>query len=426
MLDISTPAIQKRFSPDVTERHYKIVIVGGGIGGLTTALALAHEGHRVTVLEQHADIADVGAGIQLSPNATRCLFALGVEDALRSISHIPSHMVWLDGGTDCVIDTFSMSDDRFERYQTPYVQVFRPDLISLLNSECEQNDLIELQRGIKVAIVSPTEHQVNVTTSKGMLEADLCVGADGLNSTVRRSSNIGISSRTFAGYAYRVVIPISKLGQSFDRTATMLWLHSNFHVVAYVVGTEPVMNCVFVVESPQTKMPDDVHRQTSSRNELVDALTTPSQQIQSLLEHIPYGNLYRWPLYQFPPQRVSQRNVGNGRIVLVGDAWHTTLPFAGQGAALTIEDAIALGRHLRDWQKRSPGNQDQRSPGDHIARFESERIPRIHQVQAISARNRWVYHLKSPLLRRLRAFVAQFAFGYTTQRLFSYEEINNN
>ena len=389
-----------------------VVIVGGGIGGLTSALALADVGIESIVLERHESATDVGAGIQLSPNATRVLFQLGLQEALTALSESPSSMAWLDGETDKLLAQFPVSTYVNEKFDTPYLQVYRPDLIRILESKCENESRIDLRHATPVEELRQSNRAIILRTTSDYITADLCIAADGTNSTIRKYVVDSIEARLFAGFAYRAVIPLDQLDERFSRGVTRLWLNSAYHVVTYAVGEEPILNCVFVTESDDPSGTEDLHRQRATCNSLIDAITTQGPSLTYLLDHVREETLYRWPLFQFAPVRSSQDHP----IALIGDAWHTTLPFAGQGAALAIEDAAALATCLSGVRSGSLNAQ--------LERFEELRISRIRQVQAISARNRMVYHLKNPMLKLFRSWAAHAAYRKTTRRLFSYRGID--
>lgn len=393
-----------------------VAIVGGGIGGLTCALALADCGIQSVVFEQYAGDTDTGAGIQLSPNATRVLFRLGLENELVALSNTPSTMLWRDGNTDRPLAQFPLLEYVNTTYDAPFLQIFRPDLMRVLEARCHDSSLIDLRKGTTVEGYRRDAKEATLETSSGDFHTKLCIGADGTNSTIRKFTNSLVGRRAFGGHAYRTVIPLTQVDEIYSRNDTTLWLDSSFHVVTYAVGEEPFLNCVFVVESNLSDAREDFHRQKSSLHTLRSALREPSPLLKMLLERVPDETLYRWPLYQFPP--MPTRSDRTHPVVLVGDAWHTTFPFAGQGAALAIEDAIALAMCLSDV---SSGSQ-----ADRLARYENKRISRIRQVQAISARNRKVYHVKNAFLKSSRSWVAQYAYRSTTKKLFSYEGIDHN
>ncbi|MCY4095861.1 MAG: FAD-dependent monooxygenase [Gammaproteobacteria bacterium] len=393
-----------------------VAIAGGGIGGLTTALALADVGIESIVLERYAEGPDVGAGIQLSPNATRILHRLGFESDLATIGRTPSTMLWLDGETDRCLARLPIREYVKAKYDAPYLQIYRPELMRLLESKCLENNQIDLRKDTSVEDLQLNSNEATLKTSRGEVHADLCIGADGTNSTIRKYTNDSLNERIYAGYAYRTVIPLAQLDENHTLDETTLWLNAAFHVVTYTVGEDSVLNCVFVVESERSATFEDLHRQRSSRSELTNALPNPSPLVKTLLDRVQDEELYRWPLYQFPP--IPVRRDPYHPVVLIGDAWHTTLPFAGQGAALSIEDASTLAECL----SVSGSN----SLVDRLTHYENERISRVRRVQSISARNRMVYHAKNPIFKLLRSWVAQIAYRRTTGQLFLYEGTSHN
>ena len=393
-----------------------VAIVGGGIGGLTSALALADVGIESIVLERYEDSNDVGAGIQLSPNATRVLFQLKLKNDLTALSRTPSSMEWIDGQTDKLLAHFPISNYVNETFDAPYLQIYRPDLMRILAAKCGNETRIQFRTGVSVEELRLDVNGINLGTSSGDIRANLCVGADGTDSTIRKYANDSFEKRLFAGFAYRAVIPFDQLDERYSLGVTRLWLNPAYHVVTYTVGEEPVLNCVFVIESDDLAAAGDMHRQSATRSSLTEAISDPSPLLSFLLERIPEDTLYRWPLYQFPS--VPVRSEPAHPIVLVGDAWHTTLPFAGQGAALAIEDAAALATCLSDVKSSSLDTA--------LSRYEEFRISRVRKVQKISARNRRVYHLKNPILKLFRSWGAQAAYRRTTQQLFGYRGIKNN
>lgn len=393
-----------------------VAIVGGGIGGLTSALALADVGITSIVLERHVGSNDVGAGIQLSPNATRILFQLGLKKDLTTLSRSPSSMEWLDGITDKPLARFPIAEFINETFGAPYLQIYRPDLMRVLQAKCGDEPRIELRSGASVEKLKFDADGIILGTESGDVHSDLCIGADGTNSTIRKYANDSIEKRLFGGFAYRAVIPLDQLDERYPPAMTRLWLTSAYHVVTYTVGEKPLLNCVFVVESNDSAASEDLHRQRTTRQSLTEAISTPSPLLRFLLERVPEETLFRWPLYQFPPVRVH--SALEHPVALVGDAWHTTLPFAGQGAALAIEDASALATCLSDSTPSSLVTP--------LTRYEESRISRIRQVQAISARNRIVYHLENPILRLFRSWGANAAYRRTARQLFSYKGIQSN
>lgn len=325
-------------------------------------------------------------------------------------------MEWLDGETDKLLAQFPISSYVDETFDAPYLQIYRPDLMRVLTSKCENETRIEFRTGVSVEKLRLDVRGIILDTSSGDIRTDVCVGADGTNSTIRKYTHDSFEKRLFGGFAYRAVIPLDQLDERYSLDVTRLWLNPAYHVVTYTVGEEPVLNCVFVVESRDLASSGDMHRQRAVRSFLTEAIVDPSPLLRFLLERVPEETLYRWPLYQFPA--VPVRSNAEHPIALVGDAWHTTLPFAGQGAALALEDAYALAKCVSDVRSGSIVTR--------LTRYEESRISRIRQVQNISARNRMVYHLKNPMLKLLRSWSAHAAYRRTTRQLFSYKGIDLN
>ncbi len=395
----------------MTNSPQSAVIVGGGISGLTSALALAREGIDCNVIEKYERRFDVGAGIQLTPNATGCLYQLGLEMDLAFFARIPQVMEWLDGETDQLLAQFQLGDAICKRYGTPLLQISRSDLIKILEAACKQSKHVEVNQGITTERLNLTPEIVEVITTSGSMSTNLCIGADGTNSMVRSYANCTLPSHHVAGCAYRATIPFTQLRERDTRSATRVWLHEKFHVVTYPVGVTPVLNCVFVIDTNDHDNKNDLHRQKASRHELRQALAEGSPNLRELIDLVDETSLYRWPLYQFSPIRVRQAT--RYPIALVGDAWHTTLPFAAQGAALAIEDAVEIAKCLRLPQSTSVNQK--------LTLYEKRRIPRIRRVQSISSRNRTLYHLQNELLRRIRNWGAQIGFEWVSRQLFSYQ-----
>ena len=400
----------------MTDYIRTIAIVGGGIGGLTSALALAKVGFECVVLERQASGAHVGAGIQLTPNATRVLFGLGLELDLSVIATQPQAMHWLDGSNDDLLSQFPLGAKVENQYGAPYLQLHRSDLIHVLATACRESNNIELVNGTLVERIDVSSSQVRISSHAGIFRADVCIGADGTNSTVRRYAQENIRNRKFTGCAYRALIPLEHLNQHFAEPVIRVWLHPRFHVVTYPIGVKPRLNCVVVVDGEHEHNHNDLHRQKASLSELRKSLETFSPRLQALLAFVDDDSLFKWPLYQFGPARSNVNT--HGRLALVGDSWHTTVPFAAQGAALAIEDAVALANSIR-------GATTSALPSG-LAQYEKHRIPRIRRVQRISSRNKTIYHLHSPILRQIRNWSAQVGYQWTTKRLFEFGKYPRN
>lgn len=393
-----------------------VAIVGGGIGGLTCALALDRSGIESVVLEQHDHESDVGTGIQLSPNATRLLNQLGLEMDLRFIGRSPDAMQWLDGETDDDIARIVMGNSVEEAFGAPYLQIYRPDLTRTLEAACQDSSRIQLLKGVRVKHVQTIRNRVHIRMADDQLDVDLCVGADGTHSTVRVFAGERVLHKRFGGFAFRGCIPLDRLAGDFTVADTILWLHANFHVVAYVIGSEPMLNYVVVTERQDADSQANQRRQKVAGESIAKILRGGSGRLRSLAQVAAEFDVHKWPLYQLSTTRA--RNSETKPIALLGDAWHTTFPFAAQGAALAIEDAMELARQL--------SANENGSFVERVVAYKRIREPRIRSVQRISARNRVIYHVRNPLLKRLRNILLKRGYEHTARRLFSFGAYADN
>jgi salicylate hydroxylase len=364
----------------------RVIIVGGGIGGLTAAIALRQTGWSVQVIERAEQFGEVGAGVQLGPNATRVLKRLGLGEKLDEIAVAPEAVRFLRWADDAVLTECQL----LGRFGAPYYTLYRPDLIEILAAAQPSE---EMMLGTEVTDVSATPGGAAVSTADGTrLEAELVLGCDGIHSTVR-SRAIGDVPARFSGMcAYRAVVPSDGVEQMVRN-----WLGPRRHLVAYPVGRGGrYLNLVCVDTASDWRT--ESWTAPGDPDELRNAFKGWTPEVTSLLDRVA-GPIYRWGLYDREPLPTWLASA----IALLGDACHPMLPFMAQGAAQAIEDAGVLAQCLA-------GGADL---GDALRRYEQLRLPRASRIQRLSYDNNVVYHLADGPEQRARdhAMIRGEAFG---------------
>ena len=349
----------------------RAIVIGAGIGGLAVARALALRGADVTLLEQAAEITEVGAGLQISPNGMAVLRALGLEAALVAAA-VQARAVCLHNhhGAQVVrLDLTRLPD-------SAYHFVHRADLIDLLASGAREAG-VRIRLLQKVTSVDggaqPMVHIANGTT----LSADLVVGADGLHSVLRPALNQADAPFFTGQVAWRAVVP------NTDARGPEAWVHMGpgRHVVSYPLRGGTALNIVAVQERKQWAA--EGWTQTDDPANLSAAFADFGAPVRDMLARVTEARL--WGLFRHPVARVWQRD----HLALLGDAAHPTLPFLAQGASMALEDAWVLADELA----RSD------SIGAGLAAYQARRDSRVRRVIAAANGNAWKYHIRSAPLR---------------------------
>lgn len=362
----------------------QVVIIGAGIGGLTAALTLLRAGLEVQVFEQAAELREVGAGIQISPNATRLLHRLGLAERLRQVAVRPVALEmrrWQDG---TVLSRQLLADVCEETFGASYYHLYRPDLLAVLAGALPRG-IVHLHR--RCVAVSQDGNGATVSFADGTtVQADVVVGADGIHSTVRESL-FGAEFPRFSGsIAYRGLVPAERLEYlKLERNASA-WLGPERHFVHYYVGAGRFVNFVAVVPAGDWRV-----ESWSARGEVADALAEFADwhpQLREIIRAVDFTN--RWGLYDRDPLECWSV----GRVALLGDAAHAMLPFMAQGAVQSIEDAFVLAKCLI--------GADGASIPAALRRHEEIRKPRASQVQARARQNGVTFHLPDGEAQRQR------------------------
>jgi salicylate hydroxylase len=314
---------------------HKIIIIGGGIGGLACALALLRRGIDVQVYEAAPELREVGAGVQLGANGTRVLHALGLKAALETVEVQPSGRqarLWNTGQTWTIFDLGAIAQ---ERYGSTHIVMHRGDLQALLADAIRREKPDAIVLGKRFAGLTQDGSGVELAFQDGgSLRASLVVGADGIRSRVRESL-FGKDAPEFVGIvAWRGLVPMDALPPQIARTATVNWLGPNGHALHYPVRRGELMNIVAFAERSDWQVESWTERGT--HEELANDFRGWHADLHEVLKRI--VEPYKWALMMRPP--LERWSVG--RVTLIGDACHPTLPFLGQGAVMALEDAYVL------------------------------------------------------------------------------------
>jgi salicylate hydroxylase len=312
----------------------QVLIVGGGIGGLTAALALARQGIPSQVIEQAAASKEIGAGIQLGPNVFRMFDRLGLIEPVSALAVFPENLVMLDSITGEEVTRIALGDPFRKKFHYPYALIHRADLHKLLLEQCRKSNLIKLDAARKIVDVEETNGDIKAKTASGK---DYCgaalIGADGLWSTIREFL-VGDGKPKPAGHiAYRAVLPTAEVPEKYRWRNMTLWAGEKVHFVLYPLRTGELYNLVAVFHSNRYEEGWDSYGDPAELHERFAQTCAP---VRALLAKIEGWRM--WVLCDRPPIKEWSK----GRITLLGDAAHPMLQYLAQGACMAVEDAVCL------------------------------------------------------------------------------------
>lgn len=353
-----------------------ILVAGGGIGGLATALGLAGAGFPVIVLEKAASLGEIGAGIQLGPNAFHAFDYLGVGEAARAMAVYIDKLRLMDALTGEDITSIDLGDAFRARFGNPYAVVHRGDLHGVLLAACKSHDRIELR--VKSAVTGYEQDGSSVTVrlvSGGTVTGAALIGADGLWSSVRQQL-VGDGPPRVSGHTtYRSVIPTDRMPEDLRWNAATLWAGPKCHLVHYPLSGWKVFNLVVTCHN---NAPEPVAGQPVTFDEVMKGFAHVSERAQQIIHH---GS--DWKLWVLCDREPIEKWI-DGRVALLGDAAHPMLQYMAQGACMAMEDAVCLAQMMAAY----PDNMERA-----LEAYRSQRLLRTARVQLQSrAIGEHIYH----------------------------------
>ncbi|MDR6775181.1 3-hydroxybenzoate 6-monooxygenase [Azospirillum sp. BE72] len=353
-----------------------ILIAGGGIGGLAAALGLARKGFRSIVLEQAPELGEIGAGIQIGPNAFHAFDYLGVGDAARAKAVYIDHLVLMDAIRDERIAAIPLDEPFRRRFKNPYAVVHRADLHMVLLDACRTSDLIELRTSSSVERYEQDGASVTVTLGNGgRLTGSALIGADGLRSKVR-AQVVGDAQPRVSGHTtFRSVIPTEQMPEDLRWNAATLWAGPKCHIVHYPLKGGKVFNLVVTCHNDAAEAVAGV---PVTREVVYEGFSHIADRPKQIIER--GENWKLWVLCDRDPTP----NWVDGRVVLLGDAAHPMLQYLAQGACMALEDAVNLSHHMAE----TGGDLEAAFPA-----YNRDRFARTGRVQLNSRlMGEYVYH----------------------------------
>jgi 2-polyprenyl-6-methoxyphenol hydroxylase-like FAD-dependent oxidoreductase len=365
-------------------KDQQVLIVGGGIGGLAAALALARQGIPSQVIEQASELKEIGAGIQLGPNVFRMLEVLGLIEPISALAVFPNNLIMLDSITGEEVTRIPLGAAFRKRFHYPYALIHRADLHNALLDECRKSNRIRLDAAQKVVAVEDSGAGIAAKTESGKdYRGAALIGADGLWSTIRQMV-VGDGKPKPAGHiTYRAVLPRTEIPEQYRWNDMGFWAGEKVHFVLYPLRTGELYNLVAVFHSDRYEEGWDSFGDPA---ELHERFAGKCEPVRALLNKIESWRM--WVLCDRPPVKEWSK----GRITLLGDAAHPMLQYLAQGACMSIEDAVCLA------------DQAVEKDGDYAAAFQAyqqARYLRTGRVQ-IMARIYGEFYHASGVAKELR------------------------
>ena len=366
------------------KRLEQVVVAGGGIGGLAAALACARQGVPVQLLERAAQLSEVGAGIQIGPNVTRILQALGLGDALAQVAAFPKRLQARDAQTGKVVGSLRLGERAQALYGAPYATIHRADLQGLLHTAAQAAG-VDVRLGHTVQGWRESADGLEIATADDMhMQAQALIGADGVWSAVRQQLLGDGPARFTCHLAYRALVPQADLPAHLRSDEVTVWMGPRLHVVHYPVRGGQWLNLIAIVHGDKPAQADawDAAGHTQA---LMQAMGAVGRDLHERLASVPAWR--QWALHDRAPMS-SASQMAQGRVALLGDAAHPMRPYLAQGAGMAIEDAQVLAYCL---------TQCTDTVSARLQAYADQRWARNARVQARAIRNGRIFHATGPL-----------------------------
>ncbi len=353
-----------------------VLIAGGGIGGLAAALGLAQKGIASILLEKASAFGEIGAGIQLGPNAFHAFDYLGIGEAARNMAVYVDRMRLMDALTAEEITHLDLGEKFRARFGNPYAVVHRGDLHGVFLTACRADELIELRVSSEVTGYDQDGSSVTARLASGeRVRGSLLIGADGLWSNIRKQVVADGPPRVSGHTTYRSVIPTGEMPEDLRWNAATLWAGPKCHLVHYPLSGWKVFNLVVTCHNDA---PEPVAGKPVSDEEVMQGFVHVHERAKDIIRH---GR--NWRLWVLCDRDPTEHWV-DGRVALLGDAAHPMLQYLAQGACQAMEDAVCLSHMLDAHPDDHPGA---------LERYRAQRFPRTARVQIMSrAIGERVYH----------------------------------
>lgn len=375
----------------------RVIVVGGGIGGLTCALALSRAGHSVQLYEQAPAFGEIGAGIMLTPNATLVLQHLGLAEPLDRRGMRPPASRYRRYDDAALMGDAPLADVMESTHGAPWLHIHRSDLLDALLAAVRNQGGTDLYAGRRATGCALDGGSVRVHFDNGAsAEGDLLVACDGVRSTMRAGLMEHGEARFRGQVAWRGLVPARGLPERVTDRASVVWIGEDRHIVQYLLRGGSLVN--YVAISVQEEWEEEGWNRPARLEEVQKEFAGWHEDVQSLLRATPADALYKWGLFdRDPPEQWVY-----GRIALLGDAAHPMLPFMAQGSAMAIEDAAVLARCLEAFDDLDVA----------LSRYQAARSERTARVILQSRAQTNLYQRLTGDKKRQRAASTDWVYGF--------------